>query len=34
MNLLEFKNETTSISQGEIKEDFGTGRIYIWKNTI
>ncbi|MBQ8472707.1 MAG: O-antigen ligase family protein [Bacilli bacterium] len=33
-DLLEFKNETTSISQGEVKEDFGTGRIYIWKNTI
>ena len=33
-DLLELTNQSSNISKGEIKEDFGTGRIYIWKNTL
>lgn len=27
-------SQTTSVSKGEVEENYGTGRIYIWKNTI
>lgn len=30
----ELKTEYNAISNGVIKDNFGTGRIYIWKNTI
>jgi len=33
-DVLEFKSETKSVSEGKINDDFGTGRVYIWKNTI
>ena len=33
-DLLEVKNQTNSISKGNISDSFGTGRVYIWKNTI
>ena len=33
-DLLEMIGQTKSVSQGKIDETYGTGRIYIWKNTI
>ena len=33
-DILELKKETTSIKEGEVTDNFGTGRIYIWKNTL
>ena len=33
-DIFELKNEVVSILNGNIEENFGTGRIYIWKNTI
>ena len=33
-DLLEVKNQTNSISKGNVSDNFGTGRVYIWKNTI
>ena len=30
----ELKSEYNSLKKGEVKDSFGTGRIYIWKNTI
>lgn len=33
-DLVEFKGETNSLSQGKIDDSFGTGRFYIWRKTI
>ena len=33
-DLVRTKNETTSIAQGEINDDYGTGRIELWKKTV
>ena len=33
-DLFEFKDETKSVSKGKVDDNFGTGRIYIWKKTI
>lgn len=34
MDLSETVSEASSIQEGVIKDNFGTGRVYIWKNTI
>ena len=33
-DLFEFKDETKSVSKGKVDDNFGTGRIYIWRKTI
>ena len=33
-DLVEFKDESNSLSKGKVDDNFGTGRFYIWRKTI
>ena len=33
-DIIKTKNQTVDIAQGNIKDNYGSNRIYIWKNTL
>ena len=33
-DLVKTKNETTNIAKGDLNDNYGTGRLYVWKQSI